>query len=148
MAVSTDEMRISYPLPGYRFNVDFGGENIAFSEVSGLEVERQAITYRDGLGAKHMPGMEQPVKLTLKRGIFRGEAFFYTWINSVMLNNVNKRDIIISLLDDESKPVVTWNVQNAFPVKLSAPSLDAKSNEVALETLELMADSFQVVYSS
>ena len=148
MAITEAEIRNFYPLPGYRFNVNFGGEDIAFSEVSGLELERQAITYRDGLGARYMPGMEQPIKLTLKKGVVRGGNAFYLWINSIALNKVNKKDLIISLLDDENKPVVTWNVQNSFPVKLSAPNLDAKSNEVAIESIELMADSLQVVYAT
>ena len=147
MATLTTDIRKDYPLPAYRFNVNFNGLDIPFSEVSGLEIERQAITYRDGLGAKYMPGMEQPVKLTLKKGIVKGDNHFYLWINGITLNNVDKQNITVSLLDDENKPVVSWNIQNAFPVKLSAPTFDAKTNEVAIESLELMADSFRIEYS-
>jgi phage tail-like protein len=36
--------------------------------------------------------------------------------------------------------VISWKVVNAFPTKLTAPTFDAKSNDVAIETLELKAD--------
>jgi phage tail-like protein len=36
--------------------------------------------------------------------------------------------------------VITWKVANAFPTKLSAPTFDAKSNDAAIETLDLQAD--------
>jgi phage tail-like protein len=147
MATTASNIRTDYPIPIYHFNVHFGDADVAFSEVSGLEMERQAITYRNGLGFIHMPGMEQPVKLTLKRGIMRSDSTLYAWINSVNLNTVDKKNITISLIDDESKPVVSWKVLNVFPVKFSVPTFDAKSNEVAIESLELMADSFKVEYA-
>ena len=144
METTISDIRKEYPLVGYRFNVHFKGQDIPFTEVSGLEIERQAITYRDGLGVKYMPGMDQPIKLTLKKGVVKGDNNFFSWINSITLNAVDKHHIIISLLDDENKPVVSWNIQNAFPTKLSAPTLDAKSNEVAIESLELMADALRI----
>jgi phage tail-like protein len=36
--------------------------------------------------------------------------------------------------------VVSWKATNAFPTKLSAPTFDAKSNDAAIETLDLQAD--------
>lgn len=147
MAVTVADMQNSYPIPIYRFNVNLDGQDYAFSEISGLEIQRKEITYRDGLGAKYMPGMEEPIKLTMKRGIVKGNTNLYEWINSITLNVVDKKNITISLLDNENKPVVSWAVQGAFPVKLTAPTFDAKSNEVAIESLELMADLLKVKYS-
>ncbi len=147
MPATVDNIRTEYPVPVYRFNVNFDGADHPFSEVSGLEVQRKEITYRDGRGVKYMPGMEEPVKLTLKRGIVRGGAHLYDWINSISLNTIDKKDITVSLLDNDNNPVVSWNIQGAFPVKLTAPTFDAKSNEVAVESLELIADSLEVKYS-
>ncbi|MCP1293310.1 MULTISPECIES: phage tail protein [Chromobacterium] len=42
--------------------------------------------------------------------------------------------------------MITWNVANAFPTKLTAPSLDASSNEVAIEELALMADAVTIQF--
>jgi len=147
MAVTTKNIQTEYPIPIYRFNVSFDGQDYAFSEVSGLEMQRKEITYRDGKnGAKYMPGMEEPIKITMKRGIVRAGTFLYNWINSISLNTVNKKDITISLLDNNDSPVVSWVARGAFPVKLTAPTFDAKSNEVAVESLELVADTLEIKY--
>jgi phage tail-like protein len=41
-------------------------------------------------------------------------------------------------------PVLTWQIAKAMPVKLSASSFDAKTNEVAIETLEVRAAGIAV----
>ncbi|WP_202801006.1 phage tail protein [Candidatus Regiella insecticola] len=149
MATTVADIKADYPFSVYRFNVSIMGleDKVGFSEVSGLEVGHQPITYKDGLGFKHMPGMPEPIKLTLKRGMVKGNSTLYDWMASVRLNRIEKRDITISLLDEETHPLVTWTVQSAFPTKLVAPSFNATSNEVAIETLELMADSLRVEHA-
>jgi phage tail-like protein len=147
MATTVDEIKAKFPLPIWKFQVQIGGESYAFSEVSGLAIEYETITYRDGLGPVHMPGMDTPVDLTLKRGIVKGDSFLMDWLTSIKMNTVNKQDITISLMDEEQKnPVVVWTVINAFPKKIEAPTFDATSNEVAIETLELMADDLKIEY--
>ena len=37
-----------YPLPKFHFIVEWGGSKAGFTEVSGLDVETEAIEYRDG----------------------------------------------------------------------------------------------------
>lgn len=147
MAIAASDMANQYPLPVFRFNVNFGGETIPFSEVSGLDIERDTITYTDNMGAIHMPGGKKPINLTLKRGMIKGKKEFYAWIASIQGNVVDKKDITISLMDEKGEnPLITWTVYNSFPKKLSGPSLNATSNEVAIETLELMADDLKVEY--
>ncbi|WP_336733673.1 phage tail protein, partial [Chryseobacterium sp. VD8] len=38
----------TYPLVKFSFEVDWGGTNIGFQEVSGLSIERDIIEYRQG----------------------------------------------------------------------------------------------------
>jgi phage tail-like protein len=148
MAISASDMANQYPLPAFRFNVNFGGESIPFSEVSGLDIERDTITYTDNRGSIHMPGGKKPINLTLKRGMIKGKKEFYVWISSVHGTTIDKKDISISLMDEKGEnPLITWTVYNAFPKKLSGPSFNASSNEVALESLELMADDLKVEYA-
>lgn len=148
MATTAQDIATTYPIPVYRYSVDFGGEAIAFSEVSGLEIGVETIVYKDGLGIKRMPGQPTDVNLTLKRGIVKAGSQFYEWINSISLNQVDKKDITISLTDESGEtPLVTWKVFNVFPTKLSAPSFDATANDVAIETLELMADKITIQYA-
>ena len=130
-----------YPLPKFLFEVQWGGTRIGFTEVSGLEVTTEKIEYRDGASKEYhkirMPGMQTFGDLTLKRGIFAGDNEFYAWWNSVALNTIERRDITISLLNEDHDPVVIWKVKNAWPTKVTSTDLNASGNETAIETLVL-----------
>lgn len=149
MALSAAELLKEYPIPVYRFSVDFGGESVAFSEVSGLDIENEVITYKDCQGVKTMPGMSKsPINLTLKKGVLRGDSSFYDWITSTQMNSINKKDISVTLMDEKGEtPLVTWKVFNSFPTKLTAPTFDASTNDVAIDTLELVADHLKIEYA-
>ena len=149
MATTVEDIKKEYPIPVYRFRVSVGEESMAFSEVSGLDIGNDPITYKDGLGTKHMPGQLTDVNISLKRGLVRSRSELYDWINSINLNLVNKRDITVSLIDPESDggALVTWRVTNAFPTKLTAPSFNGGSNESSIEQLDLRADSVTLEFA-
>jgi len=132
---------IKYPMPSFHFQVEVAGEEIPFSEVSGLDIEVQVIEYRDGSSREYsshkMTGIPKYSNITLKRGILPHDSFFFTWINNTALNKPDRRDLTISLLNEEHSPVRIWKVKRAFPVKLLGPVLKATDNEVAIETIEL-----------
>jgi len=54
------------------------------------------------------------------------------------------RPLAISLCDEAGAPVVVWHIKEAVPVKLGAPSFDAAGNQVAIESLELLASGISV----
>lgn len=153
MALTKQQIKDSYPLPVYNYRVTIGNTTMGFSEVSGLGVEYEPVTYKHGLsfvmGSKIIPGMRQPSKLTLKRGITKGGAFLAAWLKDVYNDPFknNKKDILIDLCDEGGEPVVRWTVIGALPVKLDAPSFDANSNDVAIETLELIAHEIKLDYN-
>lgn len=153
MATTVEDIKNNYPLPAFHYRTEIDGmDPVAFSEVSGLNIEVKSITYKDGLsciqGAKHMPGMAEPAKVTLKKGVIKSDNQLYNWINSIRITTVEKKNLTISLMDEKGEaPVVTWKIKNAFPVKMDAPSFNATTNEVAIETLELMADDIKVEYA-
>ncbi len=130
-----------YPLPKFHFRVEWGGTTIGFSEVSGLEVSTDKIEYRDGSSPEYtkirMPGMQTYGDLTLKRGMFASNNEFYEWWNSVKLNKIERRDIVIKLLNEEHAPVVTWTIKNAWPTKVTSTNLNSTENAAAIETLVL-----------
>ena len=152
MAMTKDEIKTAYPLPAYNFRVEIDGQTVGFSEVTGLSIANETITYVEsptaGLGPRfmHMPGKKTPPKLTLKKGVVTGVsvATLFGWVDSIQLNRVQKKDLAIRLCDENGTPVVSWTVQNAFPTKLDAPSFTASANDVAIESIELMADSIIV----
>lgn len=131
----------TYPIPKFHFSVEWGGTKIGFTEVSGLNIENKLIEYRDGASPDYskikMPGMREFSNITLKRGVFASDNEFYTWLNTIQLNTVERRDVVINLLNEKHEPVVTWKVTNAFPVKLQSTDLKADASEVAIEQLEL-----------
>ena len=133
----------TYPLPVYNYRVTIGLTVISFSEVTGLAVRYESITYRHGLswreGSEFMPGMKQPLQITLKKGLMKNGAFLNQWINTIRQNKVDKHDVLVELCDEWGTPVITWQILKAFPLRLDAPSFNASANEVAIESLELMA---------
>jgi phage tail-like protein len=131
----------NYPLPKFHFQVEWGGAKLGFTEVTGLDITTDVIEYRDGASPEYhkikMPGLQKFSNITLKRGKFAGDNDFYTWFNTVQLNTIDRRDVIISLLNEEHQPVFVWKVKNAWPTKITPTDLKADGNEVAIETLEL-----------
>ncbi|MEI7660856.1 MAG: phage tail protein [Bacteroidota bacterium] len=138
----------NYPLPKFHFQVDWGGTKIGFQEVSGLDLEIQALEYRDGASPEYhkikMPGLQQFGDVTLKRGVFKGDNEFYEWYNTVSLNIIQRRDVTISLLDESHAPVVTWKIKNAWPSKITSPDLKAEGNEIAIETMVIKHEGLSI----
>ena len=130
-----------YPIPKFHFSVDWGGTRIGFTEVSGLDVQLDVIEYREGASPEYhkikMPGMHKFSNITLKRGTFKGDNQYFEWLNTVQLNKIERRDVTITLLNENHEPVVTWQVKKAWPIKVQSTDLKADGNEVAIETLEL-----------
>ncbi|MGC9354040.1 MAG: phage tail protein [Mariniphaga sp.] len=141
-------MATSYPLVKFHFQVEWGGTKIAFTEVSGLDVETEVVEYRDGASPEYskikMPGMQKYSNITLKRGTFATDNEYFNWWNTVQLNTIERRDITISLLNEEHEPVVTWKVKNAWPAKVQSTDLKADGNEVAIESMELVHEGLTI----
>ncbi|ATP56308.1 phage tail protein [Pedobacter ginsengisoli] len=138
----------TYPLPKFHFQVDWGGTKIGFTEVSGLNIENKLIEYRDGASPEFskikMPGMREFSNITLKRGVFAGDNEFYQWLNTISLNTVERRDVVIKLLNENHEPVVTWKIKNAFPIKIQSTDLKADGSEVAIEQLDLAHEGLTI----
>ncbi|MEP7377643.1 MAG: phage tail protein [Chitinophagaceae bacterium] len=133
----------SYPLPVFHFSVSWGGDDIGFSEVSGLSQELQAIEYRDGLMTGttlplKRPGLKKAGNVTLKRGFVTDKNDLFEWFNNNGTPNVTRRTVIINLLNDEGAPVFKWTLINAFPVKVTGADLKATGNDIAVESVELV----------
>ena len=137
-----------YPLPVFHFTVQWGGTRIGFSEVTGLTQENQVIEYRDGSFPEYstckMPGMRKFNNVVMKRGVIKSDNDFFRWLSTIKLNQVERRDLIISLLNEKHEPVMTWIAHNAFPVKLEGPQLKASGNEVAIESIEVAHEGLEV----
>lgn len=137
-----------YPLSKFHFQVEWGGTKIGFTEISGLDSELEVIEYRQGASPEYskikMPGMRKFSNITLKRGMFKGDNEYYDWLNSVQMNTIERRDITISLLNQDHEPIVVWKVRNAFPTKVQSTDLKADGNEVAIESMEIVHEGLSI----
>lgn len=130
------------PLVSFHYQVEWGGTRVGFTEVSGLNPpEVQAIEYREGDDpeyiATQIPGMRKVADVTLKRGIADKDNSFFQWLITAKLNKVERRDITVSLLNENHEPVMVWNIAQAWVTKVESPSLKSTGNEIAVESITL-----------
>ncbi len=147
MAETVEEQRKRYPLMTYNFRVDVGSATMSFSEVSGLKREYEHVTYRHGLSYTEGEQIttyyiDKYSAITMKRGTIKGAAGLQSWLDSK-----DEKPLSVHLCDDQGIPVVTWKIAKAVPVKFEGPSFSASGNEVAVDTLEVMAAGIKVNYS-
>ncbi|WP_298548727.1 phage tail protein [uncultured Aquimarina sp.] len=147
MAVDKKKIIQDYPLPVYNYQVSIDGidEGMSFSEISGLEMDYDHVLYRHGfswiMGDYLIRAQRKPISVSLKRGVVKNRKYLYDWLRSE-----NKRDINIALCDESFTPVVSWEVYRALPIKLNAPSFSASTNDVAIESLDLIAHNIKLIH--
>ena len=99
---------------------------------------------RDDLHFQHQKSMQKDNNVTLKRGVFKGDNDFYDWWNTIAMNEVERRDVTISLLDAAHEPVMTWKLKRCWAVKVESPTMQADSNEIAIESIELAHEGLTI----
>ena len=131
----------TWPMPKFRFEVDLGTElkGVAFQEISGMDVENQVIEYRKSnsplFSTEKMPGIVKYGNVTLKRGVFVNDNTFWNWHKQISMNTIKRRTVLIKLLDENGKVTMQWQLNNAWPTKISSTNLNSEANEVAVDTL-------------
>ena len=137
-----------WPLPKFHFQVKWDDQELAFQEVSGLDVETQPIEYRAGnskvFAVVKMPGLLKYGNITMKKGVFKSDNKLFDWFKDVKMNIIKRKALTISLLDEEANPTMVWKVQNAFPTKVTGTDLKAEGNEVAVETIEIAHEGLTI----
>lgn len=131
------------PLATFRFSVDIGGKNWlgVFTECSLPPVEWNVEEIKEGGRNDYIHqiiGHRKAGKVTLKHGLTKKYELM-SWYAEMMDENYKnyKKTVTITMLDSEHKPVLRWNLQNAFPTKVTWPELKTGDNAVAIQTLEL-----------
>jgi phage tail-like protein len=137
-----------HPYGAYNFHVEIDGIAAAsFAEVCGLESETAVIEYRIGNARTNaslkLPGLTKFSNIVLKRGITRDTAL-WQWRKSIVDGNPDRRNGSIILLDETHNPVLRWNFRNGWPCKWEGPCLDASSNEIAIEALEIAHEGLEL----
>ena len=138
----------TWPMPKVRFEVDFGAglSPVAFQEVSGMDIENQIIEYRKGnsstFSTAEMPGIVKYSDVTMKRGVFVNDNAFWNWFTKLKSNTIERTTVTVRLLDEAGAVTMSWELQNAWPTKITSTDLKSDGNEVAVDTLELAYEIF------
>src|SRR3712207_4848815 len=134
----------TYPIAVFHFTVDCKGQNVGFSEVSGLTQEVAVIEYRSGDSADaitiKLPGLRKYNNITLKRGVAAKDNDFFNWLKTVTTKEIERRDLTITLRNENLEPVMVWQARQCWPVKVEGPSLKANGTEVAIESIEIATE--------
>jgi phage tail-like protein len=118
----------------------------SFAEASGLEVEVPPIEYRtgaEGLTPRKVPGLVKHSQITLKRGVI-GDLAFWKWILAAMRGKIQRTEGTVVLLDENRQPVMRWHFVRGWPTKWTGPSLNAKTSEIAMETLVIAHEGLEI----
>jgi len=132
------------PFVSFRFAVKIGDHPheraCGFSEASGLVVETEVQTLREGGVNTHEIQLAGPSKfpsrLVLKRGL--AEAALWSWYRDVMRGKVERKTVTVILQNYSGEEKWSWVFSKACPVKWSGPDFRAGTAEVAFESIELI----------
>lgn len=136
----------------FRYVVQFPGiEASDWISCSGLKVQFGPVSANNGhggLGTTYLAGDVTYDKITLKRGIDRKHSAdlqkwlkekAWKWVNG---EQVDGDSIMIALCGPDNELVARWHLANARPSAWTGPNLEAGTNAIAYETLELVHDGF------
>lgn len=137
-----------HPLTASHFIVAIDGiANTLVREVCGLEASIDVIEHQEGsdkaTSARKLPGLRKFTNITLKRG-FTSDLSLWNWFNGALSGNVVCANGKITLVDEQSKPIVSWLFRNGWPCKWTGPCLNATSNDVAIETIEISHEGLEL----
>lgn len=139
------------PLTASHFVVAIDGIATTFvREVSGLEASIDVIEHQEGsdktTSARKLPGLRKFTNITLKRGV-TSDLSLWNWFHGALTGNVVRANGKITLVDEQAKPILSWQFHNGWPCKWSGPALNATSNDVALETIEICHEGLELTNS-
>ena len=130
------------PLRNSRFLLEIDGIiQAGFSEVTIPDITAEPIEYRNGDEAPHVrkiPGLIKYGNVVLKWGV-TDSLELYKWHNEIVSGNISKsrKKVSILILDEQGNQKIRWNFVEAWPTKYDAPDLNAKGNDISIETLEI-----------
>ncbi|WP_452227529.1 phage tail protein [Lacinutrix cladophorae] len=150
MAIDGSKENATWPMPKFRFEVDLGTElqGVAFQEVSGMDVENQIIEYRHSnsklFSTEKMPGIVKYGNITMKRGVFVNDNTFWKWHAEISMNTIKRRTVFIKLLNEKSEVSMQWELNNAWPTKITSTDLKSDGSEVAIDALEIAYEQLTI----
>ncbi|WP_085314793.1 phage tail protein [Derxia lacustris] len=154
MATAQEQERQKWqPFPAFNFVVEILREDKsaplaggAFSECDGIEMSQEVKSLREGGNSSRVHRLSGPVafgQLALKRGVTQGFDL-WDWFSTSLENPWLRAGVTVSVLRHDGR--TEWGrfvLSRCLPVKLKAPTLNARDGTVAVEEMQIAYESFR-----
>lgn len=141
----------NYPPVGFHFKVEFKLNGVLegdarFQEVSGLTAELGIEELNEGgenRFSHRLPTRSKYGNLVLKRGMLKDSKLIEWFRDAVENFEFKPADVLVTLLNEEHKPLVGWSFVKAWPVKWVVSDFKAQEGSIVVETIELAYNYFK-----
>lgn len=145
---------IKYPFTSFNFAVEINVPGVsrkicsaAFSECDGLDMAMEVKTIREGGNNSTQYRMAGPVtygQLSLKRGM-TASFDLWDWFTATLHNARLRADAEVVLFAGDGRTErARFILKRCLPVKVKAPSLNAKDGMIAIEELQLAYEQMKL----
>lgn len=142
-----------YPITAFHFSVSFLNEagesdfDVGFQSVGGLDVQIETETIKEGGENRFehvLPVRSKYSDLVLKKGLTRPDnSKLITWCKDTFEKLIfTPKNLLITLLNEEHQPLLSWRVAHAWPKSWKMQELNAEKGEILIQTLELNYNYF------
>jgi len=140
-----------YPPWGFYYRLDFSisktGNDVRFQTVSGLSVEYDYESYKEGGENRFehkLPVRTKYGDLILKRGMLQDSDVIKWFLDAFGHRAFVPADINVVLMNESGEPLRVWKVANAIPKKWLVSDFNANESSIVIETMELSYRYFTV----
>lgn len=138
----------------FRYVVDIEGITVAaFTECTLPVIELDVHEQKEGGLNTYihlLPSQRKASRLTLKNGL--GTNGLMEWClqtfqeeKTEIPTKIVSKTIVVSLREARGKkPICSWHMHRAYPIKWTAPQLQADSNTIAIQTIEFACGLVEV----
>lgn len=144
---------MAYPFTTFNFHVklELPGSSreicqAEFSECSGLEMNMEPKTIREGGNNGRQIHLTGPVsygQLSLKRGMTT-DFDLWDWFEQVQKRRNLRASGEIHMLSSSRGKDVIFKLSGCLPLKLRAPSLNAKDGQIAIEEMQIAYETLSI----
>ncbi|MEW6428998.1 MAG: phage tail protein [Thermodesulfobacteriota bacterium] len=140
-----------YPPVGFHFQVEVLGlagsaNDLRFTEVAGLGVEMTTEEVAEGGENRFLqkyPIRARYPELVLKRGLLVSSPLV-EWVKGCIDDfDIQPKEVNVTLLNEEHQPLMVWHLAGAYPTKWAVSDLNASSNTVVIESMNLFYRFFR-----
>lgn len=118
-----------------------------FSECSGLEASIEVMEYKEGGENSYIHKFATRAShsnITLKHGVIFLYDDLWNWHYAWVTGQGTRKDGLIVLEDEAGNPAKIWKFKRGIPLKWVGPALNASQSAVAIESLEIAHEGYEL----